>query len=339
MHLSFVTLCLSLLLKLISGAGLNICTVDDLYWGLSEECTLEEFSKIVEAAIRHDNIDFLKSIPSMASAEKRVWYFAKYCDTQWAMDPDLISNEDLEQNVPAITIANNAAVLTFLSPKLRSRVMCLVNLATHDAENLASTLPYSSDLHALARKDLDQRGAIRIVELLEKREIRVPIHPMNVFAHNATVIKRFLACKSWKPSLDDIPMLLAHDLQAGIIVLLEWMKEVPSIKDIKSLIWHGSLGALQCIRSFSPDWMPSQDQFDTAIVKGHLEILRWFDSINVATTSSPFALTSAAKSGHSATIAWYLSEYNFKHAEQIIFLLNLKESLDKTDSLNKKMEE
>jgi hypothetical protein len=275
--------------------------------------------------MRHDNIDFLKSIPSMASAEKRVWYFAKYCDTQWAMDPDLISNEDLEQNVPAITIANNPAVLGWLLPDLYAQVMDPTNLITYDAEKLARAL---RDPSVLNFQLLVQRSAVRIIQLLWEQKIRGFINPISVaLGGNAKVVRHFMQYAECKPTEDHLQLAIALDWKDGLLLLLEWTNEVPSDIIIGNLITRDRLDALQCIHKFSPDWVPSQDQFDTAFANAHLKMIEWFKSINVALTPSPLALKKAVKTGRSAVITWYLTKYDSKHSEQIILMLSLKNSL------------
>ncbi|PJF19957.1 hypothetical protein PSACC_00226 [Paramicrosporidium saccamoebae] len=297
----------------------------DPYQGFSEECTLCDFQEVVKVAMEHGDVDFLEAIPFMGSAEKRVWYFAKHYGTMWGMDPELILSDDLEQNVPAITFADNPAVLPFLTESLRSIVMDPGNLLRYDAANLAFTLPGGPELPA---QGVEHLAVIRNMKLLRERKRRVLVTPLTAIQKDDTkVIRYFLKCNNWTPDQAFLYVAIACNAWESLLVLLEWMKEVPSNGFIIQLVKRDRLDALKAIRSISPDWKPNYDQFDAAISHGHVDILEWCDSINLKIIPSMEALKSAVELGQAEAVMQFLSTSTSEQYRRLVPILSTIQSL------------
>ena len=91
MKLSFVAACLAVSAKAISGAVMELegaLPARDNFWAFSESQTLAEFIKTVEFKVESDCPDLKANISGVdqLAPEKRVWYVAKYYDTDWKAD-------------------------------------------------------------------------------------------------------------------------------------------------------------------------------------------------------------------------------------------------------------
>ncbi|PJF18922.1 hypothetical protein PSACC_01272 [Paramicrosporidium saccamoebae] len=307
MGLLLAILCYSFLLKYASGTSLKACTVDDLYWGLFGASTLGEFQTAVEAAIELNCHDFLESIPSMTTPEKRIWYFAKYYGTTWEISPTLFCSTEAFHNVHSILLADNPEVLECFPEWVSKEVTKPINLATYDAVNIARTLPARSVFTGI---DLGHFHATRIISLQEQREARHFDLALAIQTRNLDLIQHYIDIGIWRPTMDEAYTAFKSFGKEEYLLFLLKNLPMPPGYIIIELINDRRSDALQCILSSNPDWKARTRDVSYAVTQGLLSLLEWYASVsNDMPLPSLKSLEEACRCTRFNVVEWFLKRY------------------------------
>jgi hypothetical protein len=225
MKLSFVTACLSVSVKIIHGARGN-SNQRNSFWEFAENQILDEFIPTIELKVESDCPDLWANISSVdnLAPEKLIWYTAKYWDTLWKADDNLIGNMESSKFLPSITLAENPSFVQGLPMDLLDQVIYPENLAKYDAVNPAKTL---FDLEAFPNAKLEEYKAVKISKLKKLRK-DLGFNVLSAVENgDVDTLDRCITEGVWAPINLDLYNAVYNNSDTFLLYLSGKMKKVP----------------------------------------------------------------------------------------------------------------
>jgi hypothetical protein len=266
-----VALCLSVSAKVVAGASINIDEVHQF------KQTIAKFQDTVEEAVGKGDREQLEKILSSSetTTAERVWYCSKYRKTIWDINCGSIRLAESEDNIPSITIADNPESLRLKTLYVCDKVQDPTNLAIYDAVNILMTLPYLSEFDAI---DLQHLGAVKIIELLNRRKEHGFDPAVIKKAKDTKTLQNYIDKQIWKPT-------------GRMVTVMAKAKDTKTLYDYTDKQVEKPTGRMIVVkpRAIADDAEALQNPTDKQVEKPTGEMVKDKSDIDVGSSRDPFS--------------------------------------------------